>query len=143
MKIKGIKTLIVSMFFYSIVFSQGNIVYSLQIKNNDNTPVNDMSISAVETLTFKKVNGKTDNNGQVILNLNNGKEWSVTVGEIKNCLNISSIPYSIVEMNEIYVYNLDDYNRKKKQDFNRTNNGFKVLEQSSTEDAKFDPPTVC
>ncbi len=140
MKAIFIFNLILSLFISSNLFSQGIIIYSLQVTDNDDKPISNLMISALETTTLKTVKGSTGKDGNAVLELNNGKDWSISIGEIKECINVSAIPYSIVEVNEIYIYDLESYTRKKEQDINRMNEKFEVIEQSIKADSFFIQP---
>lgn len=140
MKAKFIFNLILSILISSNIFSQGNIVYSLQVVDNYDKPLTNISISAFETTTFKIVNGLTNIEGKIQLELNNGREWVLSVGEIKKCINISAVQFNTVEMNEIYIYDLEGYSRKKEQDINRTNKDFEIILQSNNRETAFNEP---
>ena len=123
-----------------LIFSQGNIEYGLQIIDNDKIPLKNLSVIATETATLRIVKGQTDNEGFLKLNLDNGKEWSFTVGEIKKAFTINAIEFSIIETNEVYIYDLNHFHRKNKQDLNRTNIGFKSVSQSFNAQETFSNP---
>ena len=126
--------------FLSTSYAQGNITYGMQIIDGNNQPVANLGVSAIETSSFQKVVGKTDQNGVVILELNNGIEWSLSIGEIKNDVTIESLPFQAVEMKELYIYDLKAYKRKLKQDPNRTNDGYTEVIQKANADTPFEQP---
>jgi hypothetical protein len=137
------RTILVILATFLIVnnlFSQGDIKYSLKILNKNSNPVSNLEITALETSTFKKVKGLTNSNGIIAFELRNGNEWSISIGEIKQVYLVSSVPGSIMEINEIYVYDPTDYKRKMKQDNSRTNKGFKTIEQNVRVTDKFNKP---
>jgi len=140
MKEKFIFNLILSLFISSNLFPQGNIIYSLQVTDNYNKPISNLMISALETTTFKTVKGSTGKDGNIVLELNKGKDWTISIGEIKKCIYVSAVPNSIVEMNEIYIYDLESYTRKKEQDINRMNEKFEIIEQLIKADSSFIQP---
>jgi hypothetical protein len=122
------------------LFAQGNIDYSIKVIDNNNVPLKDIKISAFEKASFRTVDAKTNSNGIASLRLNNGKDWLISIGEIKNELSVSAIPFNIIQLSRVYVYDLNGYNRKKLQDKDRVNDNFKVVEQNFRENTPFQPP---
>jgi Ca-activated chloride channel family protein len=112
----------------SVARAQGSIAYKIHLIDNNSLPVAGILIRAVETTSLKVVRGKTDNNGDVLLELDGGRKWSISLGAMKDQRKVNAIPGSTIEMNELLVYDLEGYNRKKQQDKDRQNEGFKVKE---------------
>lgn len=111
-------------------FSQGNVNYGLRIVDNENNPLPNMHVAAIETSTLEQTKGTTNSDGDLMLTLKNGKEWAFTVNQIKKAFFTTSVPFSIVDMADVYVYDLIAHKRKEQQDFNRTDDGFKIKQQS-------------
>src|SRR5687768_14064111 len=107
-------------------FAQGTIQFSIAVVTNSNKPVIGIPVTALETSTLKTVNGKTNPEGKAELNLNNGKEWAISVGEIKNCLHVLSFPERVVATHKFFVYDLKDHKRKKLQIHTRSNAKFRI-----------------
>jgi len=122
------------------MFPQGNVVFLLQVKDNNNTFLQKLPVSAVETTTLKTITGATDDKGSIVLELNNGKEWVISIGEIKKCIYVTAEAFKVVEIQETYIYDHEKYLRQKEQDVNRSNKGFEIIEQSNASDSPFSPP---
>lgn len=121
--------------------AQGNIQFSAAVVNNKGVKAPNISIIAMETSTLKTVTGKTNAEGKVELKLNDGKEWAVSVGEMKKYLYLVSEPDRLMLSNKFIVYDPKDYQRKKRQDNNRSNEKFKEIPQTAKEDTDFKPGT--
>lgn len=126
--------------FGNSAFSQGNINYQIRIINHDQEPIPNLEIKAFEITSFRVVKAKTDKNGQAFLRLNESKEWSVSIGGMKDYLKIKAVPYSVVDRNETIVYDMQDYNRKKLQDKNRVNDNYKIIKSTAKRGANFSEP---
>jgi hypothetical protein len=125
---------------HSPLMGQGDIQFSITVVMNSNSaPASGLQITAMETSTLKTVNVRTNTLGKAELKLTGGKEWAVSVGEMKKCMYLLSEPGKIVATNRFFVYNPQDYKRKKLQDESRSNAGFVVIPQTATEDSDFKP----
>lgn len=131
MKLKSTYLLaIIFITLFESAFSQGNVNYGLQIMDGEDHPKPNLKVVATETSTLVKVQGTTDADGKLMLHLKNGKEWVFNVGEIKRAFFTTAVSFSIVDMEDVYVYDLDAHARKVKQNFTRTDDGFTIIKQS-------------
>ena len=115
---------------FQSAFSQGNVNYGLRIVDNENNPLQNIHVTAVETSTLEQTQGVTNANGELILHLKNGKEWAFTVDQIKRAFFTTAVPFSIVDMEDVYVYDLIAHKRKEQQNFTRTDDGFTIKKKS-------------
>jgi hypothetical protein len=118
-------------------FAQGNLDYTIIVQDNYKKPLPNIKVIAVETSSLKKVQGKTDATGKILLKLYQGKVWSLSVGQQVNCKYIDVVKGSLYEGEEIFVYDMNDYKRKKEQDNSRSLEKFKKLAQNFTEASPF------
>ena len=119
------------------VLAQGNIQYGLIVTDPEKKPLGNIAIQAIETSNYTTVYAKTDGNGQAMLELNNGKEWNITVGEVKNAISVSAVPFQIIQAQENYIYDVKINTRKAQQDPDRTYDGYNEIEQSNDETTTF------
>jgi len=136
---KHLVTLLLVASLHFCAFAQGDIEFSITVVNDLNHPAPGLDITAMETSSFKTVNGKTNNAGKANLKLVAGKEWAVSVGEMKKCIYLLSDQKRLSVTNKFFVYNPKDYKRKKLQDPNRSNAKFKVIVQTAKADTDFKP----
>src|SRR5262245_56373218 len=113
-----------------VAHAQGNVQFSISVVTRTGQPVAGVSIVAMETATLQTVNAKSDANGHASMALNGGKEWSISVGEIKKIIRVAGVPDQLINMNKSFVYDLDDFKRKKLQDKTRSNSKFKIVPQT-------------
>lgn len=117
------------------LFGQGKINYNIQVVNDAGEPFEGYTVTATETSTLQQNSAKTNALGQAFLALQNGNEWVVDIEQIKQANRLSAAPYTIADMHDVYVYNLQAYKRKQSQNFTRTNDGFKIVHQNLKSDA--------
>src|SRR5436190_12775784 len=113
---KSILTFVLLAITGATAFAQGDIQLSIAVVTKDNKPLAGIAVNATESTTLKSVNGKTNSEGKADLKLDNGKEWAISVGEIKKCLHVTSFPDRTVSTHKFFVYDLKDYKRKQLQD---------------------------
>jgi len=122
----------------SNLLAQGNIIYQLVVFDKLQKPIQDLTVSATETTSNEKVIGKTDGQGLIVLELNNGKEWKMTVGELERDLIITAVPFQITQMQEMFLYDIDMIKRKASQDPSRTYEGYETVKQTATATTSFE-----
>jgi Ca-activated chloride channel family protein len=85
MKIFYIKHIIlfIALVFTNLIFGQEGLSYAIEVTEN-HQPKGNLEIVLVETTTFERKVFKTSADGRLIINLNEGKEWVMNVGEMKN-----------------------------------------------------------
>src|SRR5688572_17806987 len=116
------KTVSIGLFFTMISMTsrcQDIISLALSVVNLNNKPAAGLAVNAIETTTLNQVNGKTNAEGRCMLQLNNGKEWAISVGEIKKCMHVVGIPGRQVNTTRFFVYDPKDHKRKLQQDHSR------------------------
>jgi Ca-activated chloride channel family protein len=79
---------------FSPSFSQnGTLIYSIQVNGQRNIPEANLDIVLIETSTFQREVFTTDINGQTIIELSEGRDWIMHVGEMKNYTKITRSEY--------------------------------------------------
>ena len=64
---------------------QGSLNYQLTILNTKGHPVRGADIVLIETKTLQRKAFKTGPDGKVNISLNSGKEWGISVKDMRNC----------------------------------------------------------
>jgi hypothetical protein len=116
---------------------QGDVLVSLTVVTNQNAPATNLLVVAVETTTLKRVTASTTSAGKATLKLAGGKEWTISVGEIKKCMQIIGVPGRTMTTNRFFVYDVKDYKRKQRQDYARSNATFKAIPQNASENSHY------
>lgn len=140
MEVRLLLALAVSTLLNSLLLAQGNIVYSLRVVGDNRAPQVNLPVVATETTSLEIVQGRTNHEGKIKLELKDGNEWSISVGEIKKSTLLSAVPYNIITINELYEYDLKDHRRKKLQSSTRTDVGFEIIEQEVKERGPYQRP---
>lgn len=130
---------LIFIFGFSSAFAQGNIHYYIQVYDNFDKPQTNMKIVALEKSTLRKIVVYTDQKGEAYLHLDNGKKWIMSVGEMEKCYNVSAVPHKITEITKSFLYDLELWKRKKRQDKSRSNKGFLVIKEIVNENTPFYP----
>ena len=133
------KTILSALFalFATSALCQGNVKLTIGVVSGENKPLPNIAITAVESTKLTVTKAKTNNEGKASFELTNGTDWAISIGVIENCMHIASMPNKIVTTNKFFVYDPADHARRKKQDKNRTNDNFKIVEQSYENGADF------
>lgn len=118
--------------------AQGNIIYHLVVFDKLQKPIENLSVMATETSSSATVEAKTNDQGLVVLELNNGKEWKMKVGIVDRDLIITAVPFQITQMQEMFLYDIEMFNRKAEQNPNRTNAGYQTIKQTATDGTQFE-----
>lgn len=108
-------------------YAQGSVQLSLAVINHRNQPLGSLTVVAIETTTLKSQTAKTSSQGRVQMSLGEGKEWVVSIGQIKNAIHVVALQGRMTTVDKMYVYDYNEYVRKKQQDDSRTNEKFKVV----------------
>ncbi len=124
-KISSLSFLLI--FISTTSLAQGSVQFSLAVINHRNQPLGGLTVVAMETTTLQSQTAKTNSQGRVQMSLGEGKEWIVSIGQIRNAMHVVSIRGRQTMVNKMYVYDYNEYNRKKQQDDSRTNERFKVV----------------
>ena len=117
-----------------LTLAQGNIIYHLKVQGPNGDGLSNIQVIAVESKTLAEVKGKTDVSGKLTLNMDNGKEWLLSVGELKNTIQVKAVDYSIAEIGKTYIYDVEAFLRKKTQILDRSQISF--LEKKQLVSAK-------
>lgn len=126
---KQLIALLLLLFCGNALFAQGAIRYHLKVTDKKNNPQPGLTVTAVETITLATLEGKTDASGIVHLNLENGNNWNISVGEIRNGTSVTTTANSFTEMNDHFFYDPQEYKRRQLQDPTRSNEGFEIIPQ--------------
>jgi hypothetical protein len=134
---KAILASIMACLFFTSAFCQGNVKLTLSVVNSQNKPLPNITITAVETSNLYVVRAKTNNEGKAMLELINGITWRISIGVIEDCMHVTAQANRITTTNKFFVYDPAEYARRKKQDKDRTNENFKIVEQAFEDGADF------
>lgn len=64
--------------------SQGKLTFTQTVYKQDGRPYANCPIVIIETSTFQRKEFKTNSSGQLHLELNEGEEWAMNIGEMRN-----------------------------------------------------------
>jgi Ca-activated chloride channel homolog len=132
-------TIVVILFVKLYSFAQGDIEFAIAVIGVDNKPVSNLVLVAKETTSLKTISGKTGMDGKTVLALNDGKEWVISVGEMRNAVYVVPMAGRLTRTNRLFVYDLKSYIRKKSQRDDRSTDKFKIVTQSVTPSTQFKP----
>lgn len=123
--------------FHFQVLAQDGVQFNISVLDTERKPVNNLIVHAVETTSLKVTTARTTSAGKSMLKLLDGKEWAISVGEIKNCIYVTAMPGKVMTTNRSFIYDVKGYRRKKLQNPTRSIAGFKAVEQQVTEASDF------
>jgi len=90
--------------------SQNQFRYAIEVFDTKKQPKSNLDIVLIETSTFKRLAFKTDVSGRAILNISEGNEWVMHVGEMKSYTKLNT-SYQTGRGSETILYDIDRWNR--------------------------------
>lgn len=117
--------------------AQSKMNFKLQVLDNQSNPVADLSVSLIETTSKKRIHSKTRADGSINFEINYGREWSVNVGEMKNCSFIEIPESGFAEQSKILTYDLQDYRRMNRPNTDRSAINFTTVDQTKNQNFTF------
>ncbi|MFT6747792.1 MAG: hypothetical protein ACJAZ2_002149 [Glaciecola sp.] len=117
--------------------SQGNVDYSIKVVNAAGSSLQGIKVKAIETTTLSITETVSNTDGVSTLNLVSGKEWKISIGKIEHCLMVKAVDYAFVDLEIVYIYDLEVHKRALTQDKFRSNEKFKIIKQTIPNDQEF------
>lgn len=77
---------IICLLLASVSMAQQDFVYNLSVYNSQGKPEPNLDVVFIEKSTYERIALKTDLAGVLKHTFSPGKEWSVSVGDMRNCL---------------------------------------------------------
>lgn len=74
----------------SFSIAQQEFAYTLSVFNNQGKPEPNLDVIFIETSTYERIALKTDLSGVLSYKFDHGKEWTVSVGDMRNCLSVKT-----------------------------------------------------
>ncbi|MPM18601.1 hypothetical protein SDC9_65014 [bioreactor metagenome] len=78
--------------FIPAALSQGSCLTTIHVYDNHGQPMANTQITLIETSSKAYISKKTNSSGEAVIDITSGKEWSLSVGKIKN--------YKLIEIPE-------------------------------------------
>lgn len=119
--------LLILLFVTDLGIAQTEFNYKLIVNNTQGKPDVNRDVVFIETSTYERLAFKTDATGSLAYAFKKGKEWSVTIGEMRNCFLVKTP--SGGEVSRTIPYNLQDYLREREPRPDRRTIAFNVIEQ--------------
>ena len=119
------------LFIIPTSFSQGKFTYNLSVRELNGAPKNGCEITLVETSSFVRTVYKTNASGTITLELKeeDGKEWMLSVGEMKNYTLLTCPPGSEGSGSGVVTYNPERWNRLNQKQVDRSSLTFEDFPQ--------------
>ncbi len=134
-------TFILFLLFVNLIAAHGanSSIYTLTVVDNHSNPVSNLPVTIIEKFSKDKITKNTNGNGKVVFEISYGEEWSISVGEMKNCRNIEIPKNGIFTGSGTITYDLEDYKRRHRQLFDRKQITFIVEDQTKFFKPSYDP----
>lgn len=126
---KFVFSFLITVFSCVLSMAQGTLKYNLQVTDKNHTALAGMTVTATETTTLATTKSTTDKNGFAYFELSNGNQWNISIGQIPNASVAAHWSDANTTMNDVYAYDYAGYLRQKTQDPNRSNDGYKVVNE--------------
>lgn len=134
---KNLLILLGLLLFTPIVSAQTRLDFTLHVIDNHSKPVAGISVTLIETSSKKRINSCTNKEGVVAFQINYGSEWSLNVGEMKNCGYIEVPESGITEETKTITYDLKHYNRINRPFVDRSTFHFVTENQIKLKDLNY------
>lgn len=127
-------TLLIFLTFFPVIYSQTEFSYKLTVLNNQGKPEVNRDVVFIETSTYERIALKTDGSGTLNYKFNHGKEWAMSVGEMRNCAILKTQGGG--QSSRKMTYDLAFYKRENEVRPDRRTITFKEIEQKLSPSAK-------
>ena len=125
------KTLfILSIFILSLNLTKAQqLTYKLKVVDTQQCSISGLSVLVKETATKEKLNLSTDSNGEVLIELNSGKRWSLSIGKMYNYKVLEVPENGARKSSEFMTYDLKRWERKHRTMPDRSKIEFTYVKQ--------------
>ena len=120
----------------SIAYAQ--VEYNYQIMSNRGQPKANTEVVLLETSSKERKVYKTNAQGKVSFTIDSGKEWAISVGEMRNCRYIKH-KGGRGSGSGFLVYDMETYNRKNRPKVDRSTLNLELEQQNYTRVSKLTP----
>ena len=111
-------------------FAQGTLNYKLLVYDTQGKPKANLDIVLIETSTFQRKNFKTNGAGEVLITLNEGAEWMVHIGDMKNHT-LLKVPSGSGNASATVTYDVAYWNRINQPPVDRSKLNLTIVQQTS------------
>ncbi|HAE32040.1 MAG TPA: hypothetical protein DCF89_13060 [Flavobacteriales bacterium] len=126
-------TSLLFIFISSLVFSQnfeGSVDYTLTVKDTKRRPMSGEKVIFTEIDSRQKIFKRTDASGKLNILLKGGKEWLITIGQIRNEWNVEVPERGEAVSTRTITYNYERWKRENRPPVDRNALGLVNIEQT-------------
>lgn len=130
-------TSILLLLFFNLIIAQST--YTLTVVVNHSNPISNLPVTIIESISKDKITKNTNGAGKVVFQISYGVEWSINVGEMKNCRNIEIPKNGKFTGSGTITYDLEDYKRRHRGLVDRKQITFILEDQTKIFRPSYDP----
>lgn len=119
---------LVACYMTAQTFAQGTLNYQVVVYDTQGKAKGNLDIVLIETSTFQRKNYTTSASGQVSISLNEGAEWMMHVGDMKNHT-LLKMPRGTSSGSETITYDVEYWNRINEPPVDRSKLNLNVINQ--------------
>jgi hypothetical protein len=129
--------LILSIFILSLSLAKAQqLTYKLKVVDTQQRAISGLNILIKETVTKEKLKLNTDTSGVVLIELNSGKRWSLSVGKMYNYKILEVPEYGSRGLSEFLTYDLKRWERMHRPMPDRSKIDFTYVRQKVSSSAR-------
>ena len=105
--------------------------YTIRILDNQGRPMPNVPVRLIETTSMNRIVIKTDQTGVAKTTFNSGKEWAISIKEMRNCAFLELPESGTGRSSRTITYDMETYLRERRPTVDRSNLNFDVIDQQS------------